>query len=134
VIAMPIYAATTTLEKIRAMPDAPTASDPNPSREAAGLIATALLDGKPAPWTSWVAPEAIHGIDPVTRRIFKHPRYGRINASCAVIRVDGHEFVLRSETSEVGTVEDNNRLVELRREAILDLWAAARLKAKERMP
>jgi hypothetical protein len=114
------------------MTDTPS-TDPNQSREAAGLIATALLDGKPAPWTSWVAVEAIEAVGKMGRVVVL--RGGAAIQLAAFSIISAGEIVTCLDEKIMPESHDSNKArTEARREAILDLWAAARLKAKEMKP
>lgn len=101
---------------------------PTDQREAAGLIPAELLDGRPKPRTAWVAVEAIDGVSQVT----KVTQVGvglRIGVFTLTLR--GGQTVECSDTESTSEPTPVNlERTAARREAILDLWAAARLKAK----
>jgi hypothetical protein len=98
------------------------------TREAAGLIATALLDGKPAPWTSWVAVEAIEVVGALARVVVI--RGSSLRLAAFSLSAGGESFTCTDEIYGSEPIDTNEARTKARREAILDLWAAARLRAQ----
>jgi hypothetical protein len=110
-------------------------TDTNHILEAAGLIPCALLDGKPSPETAWVDPEAIVTVGRCERRRFDNPKYNvAVHVWCFIAQTPVSNVAFRSDVTGPEADDTNRVRVEARRDEVLRLWAAARMKAKGKAP